>query len=192
MTGPLVTSSIPAAAAPAPGTWPCARGVTPDGSGLVERRLAGRALAAWRQGGTLDGFGDHALLVADPAGAMRLERVGRALAPLGLQAGDTLDARPGLAAELRAACHLVTLRPEPLPFEAMVRTADGTGLLVRGVALPLAGGADPVARVEIVASWRQLLDRSAGRRLKRELVAALTEFRAISRDFSPGTDPFGR
>jgi hypothetical protein len=155
----------------------------------AERRLALRALAQWRlgNGGPVTGHEAHALLVADPAGAPRLLSVGSALAQaFQLAPGQVLRRGPGLADELLSACEIICLHPEPVPFEAIVAAPALGDVLVRGVALPLAVAADPVAQVQIIANWRQLLSRSAATRLRRELGAALQQ----ARGGAPSGDPF--
>jgi hypothetical protein len=157
-----------------------------------ERRMAGRALAAWearqgRQDEPVPGFAEHSMIVGDPAGAALIEAVGRRLAATFLfEAGRPLARGPGLATELSAACELVALHPEPVPFEASVDAPNGAQLMVRGIALPLMRGDDQAGAVQIVCNWREVLSRSAARRLRRELGAALRDVRAAA----PQIDPF--
>jgi len=160
--------------------------------------MAGRALAAWqarqlgsgqqsRQDEPVPGFAEHSMIVSDPAGAALIEAVGRRLAATFLfEAGRPLARGPGLASELSAACELVALHPEPVPFEVSVDAPDGAQLMVRGIALPLLRGDDQAGAVQIVCNWREVLSRSAARRLRRELGAALRDVRAAA----PHIDPF--
>ena len=156
----------------------------PIGLAPGERRLTGRAVTAWEAAGrsAVPGFDDVSLLVRDPAGRPVIERAGTAIAAgFGLLPGMTLDAR-GLAAEARAACDLIALRPEPVQFEAALTVRGGTAILLRGVALPLGTA---IEHVQIIVGWREVLNRGATGRLRRELVAALAAVRP-----RPGADPF--
>ncbi len=163
--------------------WPF---TVPISFGRSERRLAGRAVDAWMAAGGegADGFEANSLFIADPAGRPVIVQAGRAVtAAFGLAAGMALEG-PGLAAEARAACDLIALRPEPVPFEATLSGRGRACILVRGVALPL--GRD-IETVQIIVSWREVLDRAATARLRRELGAALLEVRNTSR-FDPFLD----
>lgn len=151
--------------------------------------MAGRALAAWRAGqdAPVPGFAAHSLIVGDPAGSALIEAVGQTIAAtFHFEPGRALMRAQGLATELSAACELVALHPEPVPFEVSVEAPDGAQLMVRGIALPLVRGDDPAGAVQIVCNWREVLSRSAARRLRRELGAALRDVRAAA----PHSDPF--
>ncbi|WP_164157743.1 hypothetical protein, partial [Sandarakinorhabdus rubra] len=146
---------------------------------VVERRLTNRALAAWQQAAddgiaaALAPFFDHSLVVRDPAGLAIIERVGGPLAArFGLIAGLPLQPDPGLSEELLAACELVVLQPMPIPFECSVNDPMGAQMMVRGLALPIAQDGDPAGLVQLVLSWREVLSRSAARRLRAELAQA--------------------
>ncbi len=156
----------------------------PLGLGRIERRLAGRAIDAWMAAGgeAADGFEANSLFIGDPAGRPMVVQAGRAVtATFGLKAGTALDG-PGLAAEARAACDLIALRPEPVPFEATITGPGRACILVRGVALPL--GRD-IEIVQVIVSWREVLNRAATARLRRELGGALRLARS-----SGAQDPF--
>jgi hypothetical protein len=149
---------------------------------VTERRIAGQAIDRWRSGGKalVTGFDSHSLIVVDPAGMATIEYAGDAIAAaFGLGAGMRLDGRGGLAAEVLAACGLIAIDPQPVPFEFSLTTPASALVLGRGVALPIgadAGVADAVQIpdcVQIVINWREMLDRPATTRLRRELGAAL-------------------
>lgn len=161
---------------------------------VVERRLTNRALAAWQQAAeddmatALQPFFDHSLVVRDPAGRAIIESVGGPVtARFGLMAGLPLLRDPGLGEELVAACELVALQPMPIPFEASVNDPMGAQVLVRGLALPLPDGDDPAGLVQIVLSWREILTKSAARRLRAELASAFAD---IGRLAPPVAEPF--
>jgi hypothetical protein len=161
---------------------------------VVERRLTSRALAAWQKApddriaAALAPFFDHSVVVRDPAGRALVDRVGGPVsARFGLIAGLPLERDPGLGEELVAACELVALQPMPMPFECSTTDPTGAQLMVRGLALPLAEGDDPAALVQIVLSWRELLSRSAARKLRDELARAFADIRPL-----PAPDPFPR
>ena len=161
----------------------------------VERRLTSRALAAW-QSAPDDGiapalapFFDHSIIVRDPAGRAIIDSLGGPVsARFGLAAGLPLLRDPGLSEELVAACELVALQPMPIPFEASVNDPMGAQMLVRGLALPLPEDDDPAALVQIVLSWREILSKSAARRLRDELASAFAEVRRLP----PVGEPFPR
>jgi hypothetical protein len=149
---------------------------------VVERRLTNRALAAWQHARedevatALQPFFDHSLVVRDPAGRAIIESVGGPVtARFGLMAGLPLLRDPGLGEELVAVGELVTLQPMPIPFEASVNDPMGAQVLVRGLALPLPDGDDPAGLVQIVLSWREVLSKSAARRLRAELASAFAD-----------------
>jgi hypothetical protein len=151
---------------------------------LVERRLAGLALDAWVASGRqrVMGFEAHSLIVNDPAGAQIIDRVGAAFAQrFGLVAGAMLGRNTGLASELSAACDLIALLPRPVPFESSLIDAAGC-VLLRGVALPV----DEGRSVQVVANWRDVLNRAATRLLQRELTQSLR----LSGQKKAFSDPF--
>lgn len=162
---------------------------------IVERRLAGQALDRWQNGGggLVDGFDDHALVVRDPAGLATIESVGTRIATMfGLLPGMRLDGRDGLVAEVRTACDMIAIDPRPLTFEASLATPSRALVLARGIALPIGDGVTAADtgripdRVQVVLNWREVLDRAATTRLRRELGAALRLVPA----FSARPDPF--
>lgn len=160
-----------------------------------ERRLSTRALSAWQHSDKGDAqaalapFFDNSVLVRDPAGRAIIEQVGAPIsARFGLIAGLPLHRDPGLNEELVAACELVALQPMPMHFEAHVNDPLGTQMLVRAIALPLAEAGDPVAMVQIVLSWREILSNSAAQRLRAELAQAFSGLKPLA----PRPDPFPR
>lgn len=162
---------------------------------VAERRMAGRAVDRWRagSGGLVDGFEANSLIIVDPGGAARCADVGSAIeSAFGLAAGMSLTGRDGLAAEIRAACDLIARDPHPVPFEASLPGVGAGLLLVRGVALPIGAlpmGALPAglaACIQVVANWREVLDRESTTRLRRDLGA---ELRLVASE-CPKTDPF--
>jgi hypothetical protein len=179
-----------------------------------ERRLAGLALQSWRrhQRAAVPGFEATSLSVADPGGTAMVLHVAPALeATFALAVGQSLAQSAKapanrIAAELCAACDLVALGGRPIPFEASLTLPDlgassGGLVLVRGIVLPLIGARYDIETVQIVLSWREVLNRSATRRLRRELGDVLrnmsggTEGLAEASDSSkssarPRQDPF--
>lgn len=154
---------------------------------LIERRRAGMAEAAWNAAGRtwVPGFDTYSLIIADPGGETRLVRVGLAVTEtFGLVADTALARGIPLNTELCAACDLVALESIPVHFEANLATPQAACILLRGVALPLADE----RHVQIVLSWREVLNRTATARLRREFVAALRQSRSVSDD----SDPFSR
>ncbi len=161
---------------------------------VVERRMAGQALDRWHAGGRcrVAGFDDNSLVIADPAGVARIESAGASVAAtFGLAPEMHLGGQGGLAAELRAACDLIAIDPRPLPFEASIGTPARALILMRGIALPIGAGdsaADPgriPERVQVIVNWREMLDRAATTRLRRELGASLRLVRPISTIIDP-------
>jgi hypothetical protein len=159
---------------------------------VAERRMAGRAVDCWRAcgGGAVDGFTANSLIIVDPAGIAWISCVGDAVSrSFGLAVGMRLDGRLGLASELRAACGLIAIDPQPVPFETSLPALSGGVLLVRGVALPIDACAGVLPdRVQIIVNWREVLNRAATTRLRHELRA---ELRLVSKD-SRRFDPFLR
>lgn len=131
----------------------------------------------------MPGDDDHSIVVDDPGGAAWLRLVGLAVTEtFGLVADLPLERRDPSTAELSAACDLIALNPVPLHFEASLMAPGLACILLRGVALPIDDG----ARVQIVLSWREVLNRASTARLQRDLTTALR----ISRPKSNGFDPF--
>lgn len=158
---------------------------------FVERRRSGLAEAAWQRTGRVEvpGFDETSITVADPGGRASLERVGLAVTEsFGLVADLVLERTDPFTAELCAACDLVALRPVPLHFEASITTPQAACILLRGVALPLAQS----DRVQIVLSWREVLNRTATARLRRDFVAALQQSRPNPPNFDPFSPDFGK
>lgn len=161
---------------------------------VAERRMAGLAVAAWLAGGKarVGGFENNSLIVQQVDGVPVIAACPDALtAAFGIAAGMALTCRDGLAGELVAACDLIVLRPEPAPFEASVAVTGRSLVLVRGVALPLLeprvdGPAE--SEIQIVLSWREVLNRAATARLRGEIGAALQHLRPY-REMS---DPFSQ
>lgn len=165
-----------------------------------ENWLAGRALQAWRrsQRSAVPGFEATSLTIVDPGGEVLVLQVAPAIAaPFDLTPGQSLAFSPprcengehGITAELRGACDLVALGGSPILFEASLIGPDRSVILVRGIVLPLMprGLASDVETVQIVLSWREVLNRSATTRLRRELGDAL---RAVASQRGDTQDPF--
>ena len=159
---------------------------------VVDRRMAGVARDLWQRSGGMPvaEFADHALVIADPAGDATIISAGAAIeAMFGLCAGMRLDGLSGLAAGVRAACDLTLFDPKPVPFAASLDAPGLACVLVRGVALPLSDGLDAGGvphQVQLVINWRELLDRAATTRLRREIGAAMR----LARPNSAKMDPF--
>ena len=156
---------------------------------MVERRRAGLAEGDWRRAGRalVAGFDDHSVIIDDPGGAARLRRVGQAVTEtFGLFADMVLARHDPIGAELSAACDLIALRPAPLHFEASLVAPRLACILLRGVALPIEND----LAVQIVLSWREVLDRAATARLRRDLTMALRFSPRISRSFDPFSHDF--
>lgn len=140
---------------------------------MTERRLASRALALWSEDRCrpVSGHDTNSITIAEPDGHAVITSVGEAvMATFDLLPGAHLDGRQGLAAELRAACHLIAIDLKPVPFEANLSAPGRACILARGVALPIG---PRMEMVQVILSWREVLDRSATRRLRREIGAAL-------------------
>lgn len=158
---------------------------------LLERRRANLAEAAWEAAGRgwVPGFDDDSLVVGDLGGALRIVRVGLSVTDaFGLLTDLALERSDPLQAELCAACDLVALAPVPVQFEACLPTVRAACVLVRGVALPLMEG----QRVQIVLSWREVLNRTATARLRRDFIAALRQNRSDSTPFDPFSRDFAK
>jgi hypothetical protein len=151
---------------------------------LVERRRAGLAEAAWNAAGRgwVPGFDDYSVTICDPGGETALVRVGFAVTEtFGLVAEMALERGNALNTELCAACDLVALEAIPVHFEASLTTSRSACILLRGVALPLADQ----RHVQIVLSWREVLNRTATARLRRDFVAALQKTGPILTKIDP-------
>ena len=158
---------------------------------IRDRRRAGQAEALWESAGRtwVPDYDDCSILVAQPGGQARLQRVGLSVqASFGLVPESRLERHDPLSVELCAACDLIALQPVPLHFEISLATPEAACILLRGVALPIAG-AD---QVQIVMSWREVLNRSATARLRRDLVAALRQSGPRSMTFDPFSSDFGK
>lgn len=131
-----------------------------------ERRLtalAGRVLAA---GGPVGAFRDNAIsLDVDGTGSAAVNKLGAAVAAVfGLSAGPLAGPPESLAAVLDAAVGRARTADAVTPFEAAVATPSAACVLLRGIVLPTAGGADAVL------SWKQVLDADATARIRAELL----------------------
>lgn len=145
-------------------------------AGRTERRLTGRA--AMRVG-TAHEYRDNALTLGFIADDVRVIAVGDAVAAaFGLTAGPLACGDDDLAARLREACAACAASGAVVGFEAALRTPASACVLLRGVLLPIRGGA------EAVLSWKEVLGREATARLRGELRAAMVP-RALVR-----ADPF--
>ncbi len=141
----------------------------------------------------MSGFAENSMILSDIGGETRIDSIcALVAASFDLAIGMALTGRPGMAAEITAACDLIALRPRPVPFEASL-TAPGRALvLARGVALPLPLPLPQervmAERVQIVVNWREVLNRAATARLRREIGAALRNSMpriAVSDPFPP-------
>jgi hypothetical protein len=153
---------------------------------MTERRLAARALAQWAEDRhrLVPGHDANSIVIAEPDGHAVITSAGEPItATFGVHPGLHLDGQSGLAAELRAACDLIAIDLKPVPFEANLPAPGRAAILTRGVALPIGRRMEAV---QVILSWRELLDRSATRRLRREVGAAL---RILPRK-TPQIDPF--
>jgi hypothetical protein len=153
---------------------------------MTERRLAALALAQWAEDRCrlVPAHDANSIVIGEPDGHAVITSAGSPItATFGLHPGMHLDGQGGLAAELRAACDLIAIDLKPVPFEANLAAPGRAGILARGVALPIGRRMESV---QVILSWRELLDRSATRRLRREVGAAL---RHLPRK-TPQIDPF--
>ena len=144
---------------------------------IFERRMAGQALDRWHAGGRslVAGFDNNSMTIVDLGGVATIKSVGASITSVfDLHIGMTLTGRSGLAAEIRAACELIALDSQPLPFEASLPTAGQSVILARGSALPITSETDSGCRlIQIIISWREVLDRAATTRLCGELGTAM-------------------
>ncbi len=155
---------------------------------VAERRMAGRAIDAWTAGGrvAVAGFDGNCLTVVDRDGAAVVDGCCAAITgAFGLVPGMVLSGCGGLAGEIVAACDLIALRPEPVPFEASLMAPGRALMLVRGVALPLFSDDGETGRVQVVVNWREVLNRAATTRLRREIGAILRHHPVISAKSDP-------
>ncbi|WP_419815397.1 hypothetical protein [Glacieibacterium sp.] len=135
-----------------------------------ERRLTARVAAGFAAGLGRHEFRDNAVTLAFDSGGTRVTAVGSAVAAaFALECGPCaleVDA-DDLAACLRDACDVLKAAPRVVPFEAAVRTARAACVLLRGVLLPVDGGA------EAVLSWKEVLDADATAQLRAELLRSI-------------------
>ena len=179
----------------------------PTFGGRSDRRMAMRAEAAWSAGspahnnsnlpglGSVDTspaseFARHALLL-DLRRGDRIEVLSSGdavVAAFGIHPGPlTSDGEGGLAAQLLDSCELVRLTHATVPVDAALNGIDSACLLTRGVLMPLADDAGALGYVHCVLNWKQVLDREASARLRREFGSALL---GLPREFGafPGFD----
>lgn len=136
----------------------------------------------------MPGYDDNSLVIVDPGGRAWVESIGPALAALvGLVPGQRVERAAGLLGELAAVGDLIALQPLPVSFEAHLTAVSDCGVMLRGIALPIARRGQPVGRAQIICSWREILNRAATARLRRELGEALRMHRGADRP-----DPFPR
>lgn len=158
----------------------------PPRFGVADRRMAGMAIAAWQAGGRVRvaGFEHNSMTVTQVDGVPIMTACADTIAAaFGMAPGMALTKRIGLVAELVAACDLIMLRSEPVPFEASLAAPGRALLLARGVALPLLDTCDNACEngeIQIIISWREVLDRAATTRLRREIGIALGHLRPVS------------
>jgi len=134
-----------------------------------ERRLTAHAEAAFRTGTGSHAFRDNALSLTRMAdGTVTVTAAGRSLsAALGFIPGPLAGPPDGLAAALVDAFACASASGGVTAFEAAVAAPGTTCLLLRGVMLPTATGA------EAVLSWKQVLGDDATARLRAELLREL-------------------
>lgn len=134
----------------------------------VERRLTRQAAALFDQGGD-NAYRDNSIsLMVAGDGSAQVRAVGPAVAgTFGLRPGPLAGPPEALAAVLAAALDRLDGIGTVTGFEAAVATPAAACVLLRGVLLPVAGGA------EAVLSWKQVLDADATARLRAELLLAL-------------------
>ena len=85
------------------------------------------------------------------------------IAGLGLRPGPLAGPPDSVAGALQQAMRALRTAAAVRPFEAAVTTPQATCVLLRGILLPVDGGA------EAVLSWKQVLDAEATARLHAEL-----------------------
>lgn len=130
----------------------------------TERRLTGRAL----RDGAAHEFRDNALTLAFDADIVRVVAAGDAVvAAFGVAVGEVRRGADDLGAHLLDACAALRSSDAVVGFEAALRTPGSACVLLRGVLLPIRGGA------EAVLSWKEVLGREATSRLRGELRAAI-------------------
>lgn len=134
----------------------------------IERRLTRRAAALFEQGGD-NAYRDNSISLAVAGdGSARVSAVGTAVVgTFGLAPGPLAGPPEALAAVLAAALDRLDGTGGVSGFEAAVATPAAACVLLRGVLLPVAGGA------EAVLSWKQVLDADATARLRAELLQAI-------------------
>jgi hypothetical protein len=135
-----------------------------------ERRLTARVAASFAAGLGRHEFRDNSVTMAFAPRGTRVTMVGAAvLAAFGLECGpcaSNVDA-DSLAACLRDACDVMRASPRVVPFEAVVRAPRAACILLRGLLLPLDGGA------EAVLSWKEVLNADATAQLRVELLRSI-------------------
>ncbi|TRW14965.1 hypothetical protein [Glacieibacterium frigidum] len=130
-----------------------------------ERRLTARA--ALRRGGSHE-YRDNALTLGFGVEGVHVVTVGDAVAAaFGLAPGPLRRGDDDLAGRLHDACAACVASGAVVGFEAALRTPASACVLLRGVLLPIRGGA------EAVLSWKEVLGREATARLRGELRAAM-------------------
>lgn len=134
-------------------------------AGSNERRLTGRV--AMRHGELHESRGNALTLRFGPAD-VRVTRVGACVAAaFGMAPGPLVQGSDDLATRLREASAACAASGAVIGFEAALRTPLSACVLLRGVLLPVRGGA------EAVLSWKEVLGREASARLRAELRAAM-------------------
>ncbi len=134
-----------------------------------ERRLTAYAEAAFHLGAGGHEFRDNAVTLAQAAGgsAMVVATSRSVTRAFGLVPGPLAGPPDSLAATLSDVLARAEASAAVTPFEAAVAAPGAACLLLRGVLLPTATGAD------IVLSWKQVLDNDATARLRAELLREL-------------------
>jgi hypothetical protein len=165
----------------APGREPCFE-PPPRLTGSPERRLSGRAATALAGRSGLHAFRDNALsLVAGDDGDVVVTAVGVAIAAaFGLTVGPLKPDAGTLGECLVAAFERIRTSDAVTGVEGAVATPQAACVLLRGVVLPTATGADAVL------SWKQVLDADATARIRAELLREM----AVPGDRRPATDAF--
>jgi len=154
---------------------------------LFERRMAGIARDIWAHSGgnAVENFPGHSLVLVDPGGVAVVRSVGADLGTtFRLAADQSLAGKPGLAEAIVAAGDAATRAMAPATFEAAVVTPGGAKCLLRGLALPLAAGAD-AGCVQVVVNWRELLGAAAMARLRQQIGAEWRRSVAVTASHDP-------
>jgi len=133
-------------------------------------RVAGGASAAHQ-------FRENALTLAFFGDAVTVVATGDAVAAgFGIAPGQLTRGDDDLSARLLDACAALRAAGTVVGFEAAVATPSAACVLLRGIMLPVHGGA------EAVLSWKQVLGDDATARLRAELLQALRTPRAAVAD----------